>query len=229
MSKKEKIAIGILMGIMLIVFAVALTLTIDIKRPIEPIETIEEIEEEIYDNSGTPRDINKVEMKFGRWDWNKDRDLEATGGTILIFDVNDYHFSYYPDRYYLQKRENDKWEMVKPKNGVRSYEDIYISPRKENMITMEIDWSKDYPELSKGMYRLVIELQDENDGNKKYEKYLYFEIIEMPIFNTATQSEKTEYWAIPQDKKTAEETEEEKERKKQSIIGGYDPSLIRPE
>lgn len=218
MSKKEKIGIGCLIGVLLVVFAVALAL-----------DVMPKVRLRIAMHS--PRDITKVRMVFKRGT------LTPKGATIIVDDSNDYHFSYYPDHYSLQKRENDEWKEAKHVEYEGRYNpafirhEIYCLPSEENPIEMELNWKGRYGELTEGMYRLVIEIEDENDGYKKYEKYLYFQVKEITIYNTETQSERIEYLAIEQDKKEAEETEEEKEKRKKSLYEGnskYNLESIRP-
>lgn len=201
MSKKEKIGIGCLIGVLLVVFAVALAL-----------DVMPKVRLRIAMHS--PRDITKVRMVFKRGT------LTPKGATIIIDDGNDYHFSYYPDHYYLQKRENDEWKEAKEVEYEGRYNPAFISygehssPYEESPIEMKLNWEGCYEELIEGMYRLVIKVRDENDGYKKYEKYLYFQVIEMVIHHMETQSESIETFAIETTKEEAEETEEEKEKRK---------------
>lgn len=199
MSKEEKICIVCLIGVLLVICTSMLIIELNRKGILTQLKIANE---ESYINSGTPRDITKVKVKF------RNKTLTPSGGTVIIDDGNDYHFAYYPEHYILQRRENDKWKMVEFKNGYRTQTDIAIPSRKENPIEMKLDWSKDYEELTEGTYRLVIEINDENDGNKKHEKYLYFQVEKMITFDRQTRQETPVVYAVEISQKVAEKTEE---------------------
>lgn len=188
MSKGEKIGIIVLIGAVLIAFAIALTW--DVIGP----GIIRKL----------PRNINQVKMEF------KKGTLTTEGATIIINDHNAYHFSYSPEEFYLQKRENGKWEKIKWLEFEGRYNPALIrygehsSPSEENPIEMKINWKGCYEKLTEGIYRLVIEVKDENDGNKEYEKYLYFQVIESMKVDKETGERTVETFAVEKTKEEAE-------------------------
>lgn len=241
MSKKEKIGIIILIGALLIAFAGALTF--DIFMPIlirdinqEEAKVIPKNEiavinatignqempkniDEPYNNPGIPRDIAKVKLTF------KSGTLTNKGATISIYDNNEYHFAYHED-FELDRRENDKWEKVpydqtKAVNGmIPLFNEIGVRPSTRNPMEMEQKWERIYGELPSGIYRLKKKVQDENDENKEYEIYGYFQVTRVAMIEIPSGNEETPHFPTYEiSQREAEETEEERKAREASMYG----------
>lgn len=239
MSKKEKMGIIILIGALLIAFAVALTFDVfmpiligTLPRDINKEETKAIPKNEIavinatienqempknidgpYNNPGIPRDIAKVKLTF------KSGTLTNKGATISIYDNNEYHFAYHED-FELDRRENDKWEKVsydqtKAVNGmIPLFNEIGVRPSARNPMEMEQNWERIYGELPSGIYRLKKKVQDENDGNKEYEIYGYFQVTRVAMLEIPSGKEETPRFPTHEiTQREAEETEEERKER----------------
>lgn len=85
--------------------------------------------------------------------------------TIVITDNNEFPYGWSSSRYEIERKVDDNysnWRKVKFEDEIFI---VDVDKRDENnQVTLEIDWSKQYKELSTGTYRIVKEVFDESHG-----------------------------------------------------------------
>lgn len=91
--------------------------------------------------------------------------LNKNSITVVITDNNEFPYGWTSSQYEIEKKADDNynnWRKVKFEN------EIFVvdtdARNEKNQITLEIDWSKQYEELSTGTYRIVKEVFDESHG-----------------------------------------------------------------
>lgn len=85
----------------------------------------------------------------------KDCTLTKTGATVIITDTNKEEEHTYGDSFRIDKKDNDKWENLKPIIENYGFNAIGYHVDENNELEMKINWDWLYGELENGEYRLV--------------------------------------------------------------------------
>lgn len=103
---------------------------------------------ELIANENTlTRSPNNVKIKV------IDNSISSTGVTILITDNNRYHYAW-GEQFSIQEKVNGQWQDLKYITDTVAFNEIaYVL--KNNQLTLKIDWTNYYGELSNGTYRIV--------------------------------------------------------------------------
>ncbi len=84
--------------------------------------------------------------------------------TICITDSNEFTYNWLWE-YDIEKKSNDNWRKIKFEEDYFAFiHDIEDKFDENNQVIIEIDWSKQYEQLSTGTYRIVKEVFDESHG-----------------------------------------------------------------
>lgn len=87
--------------------------------------------------------------------------ITKTGVTIVVTDNNKFSYGWSCD-YKIEQKIDNNWKEMKFEEALMV--DIDNIRDENNQITIEIDWTKQYDQLSTGTYRIVKEVYDDVYG-----------------------------------------------------------------
>lgn len=84
--------------------------------------------------------------------------ISSTGVTILITDNNKHCYSW-GEQFSIQEKINGQWQDLKYITDTVAFNEIAYA-LKNNQLTLKINWTNYYGELSNGTYRIVKQVYD---------------------------------------------------------------------
>lgn len=156
MGKKEKIFIGVVIGI---------TIVIILFYCIGKLKASENVQSKTntVENSVNPIiPVNKEEINKEPSQWKienvkitlKEGSITKTSGIIIIEDKNEEPKSWGLNFAIQKSGDNDIWVDMITKETI-SWIEIAMLPNEDGITEMQLDWSKMYGELNTGTYRVV--------------------------------------------------------------------------
>ncbi len=105
-------------------------------------------------------DLENVSMTI------KEGSLTTTEATIIITD-NSNRKNIYGNWFKIQKKENNNWIDLKPKNDML-FTSIGYTVDENNKLELKINWELSYGELENGEYRILKNTSESGEGTDHY-------------------------------------------------------------